>query len=165
VSTPPPRPPRAAPRVNSDLWGGLFLLAFGAGGVLLAGGSNPNVWGFPRVLSVLLLLFGAGLLVKGLVRPDRREIVTARTAAGTVAPFMLGLVAYWVLLDRLGFIATTILLYATATWVLRRRFTLPAALLSLAVAAALTLAVYQLFANWLFVPLPVGSWWEALGLA
>jgi hypothetical protein len=165
VSTPPPRPPRAAPRVNTDLWGGLLLLVFGAGGLLLATGSNPNVWGYPRLLSGLLLLFGGSLAVKGLVRPDRQEIISARAAASSVGPFLLGLVAYYALLPRLGFVATTVLLYATATWALRRRFTPTAALLSLAVAAAVTLALYQLFANWLFVPLPTGSWWEAMGLA
>jgi Tripartite tricarboxylate transporter TctB family len=150
--------------VNTDLWGGLAMAGFGALGLALSG-ANFRVWIFPRVACVLLLLFGGGLVIKGFRSPDRRDVIKRYNATHVVGPFIAGLIAYYYLFPRLGFIVSTIVCYSLATWVLWRRFTLRSALLSVAMATVLTLALFQIFRQIFNVPVPVGSWLQAMGLS
>jgi hypothetical protein len=145
--------------VNADLVGGGLLLAVGVIALIYARGATFNVWIFPRVAAVSLVIIGAGLLVKGSVTPERRELLDAQTAVTTVLPFAAGIVAYALLFSRVGFVPTTTVLYAAATWVLRREFTVRSAIVSLAIGAAFTLVLHGVFTRVFYVPLPEGSWW------
>jgi len=146
--------------VNTDLAGGGLLVAIAAIALLAAREATFNVWIFPRVTAVFLAVIGTGLLIKGFVKPDYREVLDRRHAAATVLPFAVGLIVYGVLFSRVGFLPTTIVLYAAATWVLRRQFTLRSAVVSLAIGAAFTLFLHQVFTRVFYVPLPRGTWWQ-----
>ncbi len=144
--------------VNTDLTGGGLLVAIATVALVYARDATFNVWIFPRITAIFLAVVGVGLVIKGWLSPDRRELF-ARGGATTVLPFAIGLVVYGVLFSRTGFIMTTIVAYAAATWVLRRRFTIPSAATSLVIGAAITMLLHQLFSRVFYVPLPRGSWW------
>lgn len=151
-------------RLNADLWGGGVLLLVAAVGLLLARGDGGNAWVFPRAVSGVLAVLGVGLVVKGLVTRVRSDVVERRAALVTVLPFAVGLIAYYFLLPRLGFVVTTIAAYAAATVALRGRITPRSAALGLLLGTVLALGLYQVFREIFTVPLPFGEWWEALGL-
>ena len=146
--------------VNSDLAGGCLLVAIATVALVYARDATFNVWIFPRITASFLAVVGGGLVVKGWLSPDRREVFHDRNGATAVLPFALGLIAYGVLFSRAGFLPTTIAAYAAATWVLRRRFTLRSAAISLVIGAAVTLVLHQIFTRVFYVPLPQGIWWQ-----
>ena len=146
--------------LNTDLIGGGLLVAIAAVALLFARDATFNVWIFPRVTAACLAVVGTGLVIKAFVRPERREVLERRIALTSVLPFAAGLIAYGVLFSRAGFLPTTIVLYAAATWVLQRQFTLRSAALSLVVGAVFSLILYQVFTQVFYVPLPNGSWWQ-----
>lgn len=146
--------------LNTDLAGGGLLVAIAAVALLFARDATFNAWIFPRVAAACLAVIGTGLVIKAFVAPERREVLERRTALTTVLPFAAGLIAYGVLFSRAGFLPTTIVLYAAATWVLRRQFTLRSAVLSLLVGAVLSVILHQVFTHVFYVPLPSGSWWQ-----
>lgn len=147
--------------LNTDLAGGGLLVAIAAVALLFARDATFNVWIFPRVTAACLAVVGTGLVIKAFVAPRRREVLERRIALTSVLPFAAGLIAYGVLFTRAGFLPTTIVLYAAATWVLRRQFTLRSAALSLIVGAAFSVILYQVFTQVFYVPLPSGSWWSS----
>ena len=147
--------------LNTDLAGGGLLVAIAAVALLFARDATFNVWIFPRVTAACLAVVGTGLVIKAFVAPERREVLERRIALTSVLPFAAGLIAYGVLFTRAGFLPTTIVLYAAATWVLRRQFTLRSAALSLIVGAAFSVILYQVFTQVFYVPLPSGSWWSS----
>lgn len=148
---------------NTDLVGGVLLALFGAVGLLQAQGGTYQVWIFPRVLSALLVVLGLGLLVKGLVAADRRGVLDRRAALVAVLPFVLGLLAYYFLLSRLGFLVTTVLFYGGGTLALRGRFGIRAVVVSFVWATVLALLLWQVFKGVFYIPLPTGSWLERWG--
>lgn len=119
---------------------------------------HPGPALFPRLLAGLLVIFGALLAVQGLraaattpladaeVRStaDRRGLLDAALVVGAVA-------AYILLVERLGFVLTVLLLDLLLMLRLRVQ-----PVLAIAVAAPLAVGVYLLFARLLLVPLPRG---------
>jgi hypothetical protein len=146
--------------VNSDLAGGGLLVAIATVALVNARDATFNVWSFPRFTAIFLAILGTGLMIKGWLSPDRRRIFDGHGAT-TVLPFAVGLIAYGVLFSRAGFVPTTIVAYAAATWVLRRRFTLRSAAISLVIGGAITLVLHQVFIHVFYVPLPDGTWWQS----
>ena len=146
--------------LNVDLAGGVLLMAIAAVALLFARDGTFNVWIFPRVTAACLAIVGTGLMIKAFVRPERRGVLERQIALTSVLPFAAGLTAYGILFTRAGFLPTTIVLYAAATWVLQRQFTLRSAVVSLIVGATFSLILYQVFTQVFFVPLPSGSWWS-----
>ncbi len=151
---------RRAWTVNSDLAGGGLLVVIATLALVYARDATFNVWIFPRITATFLAVVGGGLVVKGWLSPDRLKVFDDRSGATTVLPFALGLIAYGVLFSRAGFLPTTIAAYAAATWVLRRRFTLRSAAISLVIGAAVTLILHQVFTRIFYVSLPRGTWWQ-----
>jgi hypothetical protein len=145
--------------LNTDLVGGGLLVAIAAVALLSARDATFNVWIFPRVAATCLAAIGAGLVIKAFVTPERRAIIDRRMAVTTLLPFAGGLIAYGVLFTRAGFLPTTIVLYAAATWVLRQKFTFRSAALSLAIGTVFSVILHQVFTQVFYVPLPIGSWW------
>jgi hypothetical protein len=145
--------------VNSDLAGGGLLVVIAAVALVYARDATFNVWIFPRITAIVLAILGTGLLIKGWLSPDRRKVFDDQGAT-TVLPFAVGLIVYGVLFSRVGFVPTTIVTYAAATWVLRRRFTLRSAAISLVIGTVITLVLYQVFTRVFYVPLPEGTWWQ-----
>ena len=145
--------------VNTDLAGGGLLVVIATVALVYARDATFNVWIFPRITAIFLAVAGTGLVIKGWLSPDRREVFDGHGAT-TVLPFAVGLLAYGVLFSRTGFVPTTIVAYAAATWVLRRRFTFRSAVTSLVISAAITIILHQVFTQVFYVPLPQGTWWE-----
>ena len=68
--------------VNTDLAGGAMLVAIAVVALLAAREATFNVWVFPRVTAVFLAVVGTGLLVKGFITPDYREVLDLRFLKG-----------------------------------------------------------------------------------
>jgi putative tricarboxylic transport membrane protein len=108
---------------------------------------------FPALLGGLLAANALGLAVFRKLR--RRADVEPLTKAGLARMACAGgaIVGYCVLAETLGFVATGFLVLFALLWQLRVRWYVSAPL-----ALGVVAAVYQVFAVWLRVPLPLG-WW------
>ena len=119
---------------------------------------EPGPRAFPFLLGVLLALLGVALALSPVDRPpDTGDPSSARAALRTrvaLTTFAL-LIAYAFLLDKAGFIASTIaLMVALMAGILGlRRWVLIGSL-----AVALTVACWAVFVSLLGVPLPGGTW-------
>ncbi|UCF92002.1 MAG: tripartite tricarboxylate transporter TctB family protein [Desulfobacterales bacterium] len=142
---------------------GLFLIVF-AGTVLVYVQTFPSLDNgypgpalFPRVLAVLFLLAGIGLVFEGrrsgekLLKFDLGPIT--RAGLINIGLMLAVILAYIYLSDLLGFmILTPLLLLIMAKWLGVKTHW------SLVLAVGLTLVIYVLFAKILLVPLPWGLW-------
>lgn len=139
-----------------------------AGALIIAGTLNypsldanhPGPSLFPRLLGGLMIIFGGLVGVAGLRTRDATEDVAwlrlYRNSAFINAMFVLGaIVAYIVLVERIGFLLMGTLILSVLMWRLRVR-----PLTTLVVAIIFNNGVYFLFAKVLRVPLPGGLlWW------
>lgn len=119
-------------------------------------GGHPGPSLFPRILATLMVAFGGALAYQGARARDTGDRVEwaalHRTAGFVNALFVLGgVVAYILVVDRLGFLITGAALLFVLMWRLGVR-----PLTSLAVALAINGFVHLVFARLLKVPLPVG---------
>lgn len=154
-----------APRVisaNTDLIGGIIVGLFGLVGLLAATEGNFNVWVFPRFNSVVIVLMAIGLIIKGIVRPGSEVLVERRALYIRVLPFAAGLIAFYFLFTRIGFLTAAILLFGLGTFSLRKRHTARTFVTSFLIAIIMTLIIYQVLKGVFYVPFPTGEWWEAL---
>jgi putative tricarboxylic transport membrane protein len=123
-----------------------------------AGQPGPAL--FPRIIAVLMGVFGVGLALYGLreappaARPPWRHLLTSRGFVN--AAFVIGVVVLYVAAaERLGFLLTA----APLLFVLMWRLGVAVGRAAL-VAAGFTAFVYVLFFKLLRVPLPTGLlWW------
>lgn len=148
--------------LNTDIWGGIAIGIFGLVGLLAAGEGAFNVWVFPRFNSILILVMAAGMIVEGLVRRRMTAVMNKEHGRELVLPMAVGLVLFFFLFTRLGWLVTTTLLFGGATFALRSRQTIRTALTSFIVAGAVAAFFYYVFGNVFFVPWPEGTWLEPL---
>jgi putative tricarboxylic transport membrane protein len=112
---------------------------------------------FPLIVCGGLAACGLLLVASGIRHRRTQPLVVldpwARSAKGigSLALVVGGLVFYILVSETLGFIPTAFLLVAAIMVRLRGRW-----LSSLVLSAAVTLVIYQVFANLLLVPLPLG---------
>jgi putative tricarboxylic transport membrane protein len=139
-----------------------------AGALIVAGtlhyptldGGHPGPSLFPRILGTLMAALGVGLAVVGARARDASQVIAWRQLHRNTgllnALFVLGgVLAYLVLVERLGFLVTGTLLLFLLMW----RLQVPP-LRALAVAIGFNATVYVLFVKVLRVPLPLGLlWW------
>ncbi len=125
---------------------------------LEAGYPGPSL--FPRILGTLMAVFGALVSVKGFRIQDATEDLDwrhlHRNPAFINALFVLvGVVAYILFVDWLGFLVMGALLLFGIMW----RLKVPP-VKALVVAVAFNVLVHFLFAKIMRVPLPMGIlWW------
>ncbi len=114
-------------------------------------GGMPGPALFPRILSVLLAGFGLPLLLRARRPAEDAALAFSRVAVLKGAGILLGIVAYIVLVERLGFILTAGVILTGMMLMLgvRARTALP-------VSAGLVLFIVLLFQQLLRVPLPQG---------
>jgi putative tricarboxylic transport membrane protein len=151
-------------KISDSLVGAGFV---GAGALIVAstldyptldGYPGPSL--FPRIVGGLMAGFGLLVAWQGVRARDTSDAVAWRhlhRSPGFVnALFVLGgVLAYLLLVERLGFLIMGALLLAVLMW----RLQVPPGR-ALVVAAALTALVHLLFAKLLRVPLPLGLlWW------
>lgn len=123
-----------------------------------AGHPGPSL--FPRIVGTLMAGFGLLVALQGLRGRDVGDTVAwgrlHRNTGFVNALFVLGgVVAYLVLVERLGFLVMGAVLIFGLMWRLEVR-----PLRALGVAIGFTALVYFLFAKVLRVPLPLGIlWW------
>lgn len=142
---------------------------FVAAGVLIVAGTlqyppleggHPGPSLFPRILGTLMAALGLGLAVVGARARDATQAIAWRRLhrnTGLLNAFSVlgGVLAYLVLVERLGFLITGTLLLFLLMWRLR----VPP-LRALVVAIAFNATVHFLFVKILRVPLPLGLlWW------
>jgi len=145
-----------------DVWSGIAL----AGAAVLAWvwardlpvGSlhQPGPGFFPKGLAALVALLALGILARGLLSPAGAvaSLWPERGGLTRVATMLAALLGYVLGVERLGYlIATTALFVIMLRWVGGRSW-----VVTLATAALATGGSYLLFARWLMVPLPSGSW-------
>ena len=137
-----------ATRWRDPLTGTVILLL--AGGVYwLAGGYNPAAALFPRLIAIVMMLAAAGLVVRGLLRPQAGEPLDLAMAIRTAAVIGLTIV-YVVAVASLGYLTASAVFIPVAAWVLgvRRPLVLTlSTLVFLLLVAGLFLSVFK-------VPLP-----------
>jgi putative tricarboxylic transport membrane protein len=112
---------------------------------------------FPRIIAAGMALCGIALVVTGLVREKGVAWVEVpgwvrapRQLAG-FAVVVLGLLAFYFFLDRIGFLVGAALLFAALLFTLRvRAWAIPV------VAIGVTLLIHTIFYKGLGVPLPWG---------
>lgn len=109
-------------------------------------------------------MFGAALVAKSWLRPERARLFEQPTAGLAVGVLVGAAAVYVALIPRLGFLAASALTYAGAAWALGRERSARRAARCLAVAALVTGLFYAGFRYGFGVPLPAGTWWESVGL-
>lgn len=142
--------------------GFMLWTAYGISGL----SSLSSAGAFPMVATAVLLLTGLVNVLQTLrSRPSEREpgesaltqFVRELTPPVVVA-FTLAIVAYMLLLDRLGFLVSSYLFLVLSMGLLgSRRW-----LLNLVVAAVSLGAIYVVFQAVFSVVLPAGTWWQGL---
>lgn len=139
-----------------------------AGALIIAGTLNyptleaghPGPALFPRILGGMMAIFGGLVSVQGLRARDTTEDVDwlclHRNPAFINAMFVLvGVLAYILLVEHLGFLVMGALLFFVIMWRLKVR-----PLKALIVAVLFNSIVHFLFAKIMRVPLPMGIlWW------
>jgi putative tricarboxylic transport membrane protein len=112
---------------------------------------------FPGILSVLFILCGLGLIVQGVLKKEKVlkfDVGSVSISGWTNIAFVLGAVVCYILFsDAIGF-----LIFSLIILIILMKWLKVSTLLSLAMSASVTLAIYLLFAKILLVPLPWGLW-------
>lgn len=139
-----------------------------AGALIIAGtlnyptleGGHPGPSLFPRILGGMMAVFGGMVSVQGLRVRDASEDVDwlrlhRSTAFINAMVVLVGVLAYILLVERVGFLLTGALLLFTIMW----RLKVPV-VKALIVAVVFNTIVHFLFAKIMRVPLPMGIlWW------
>jgi len=113
---------------------------------------------FPQFVIISLAVLSGILLIKSFIKPESKVIFTMKHR-GMVALGAALLVLWVVLIDYIGFLITSIAMFAILSWIMqdKQKRTVKAAISSVLVGAILIGAVYLLFAKLLMVPLPKGT--------
>jgi len=123
-------------------------------------GGYPGPSLFPRILGGLMVAFGGLVSVKGLRARDTTEevewLLLYKNTAFINAMFVLvGVLAYILLVEKLGFLVMGALLLFVIMWRLK-----VSPVKALIVAVVFNTTVHFLFAKIMRVPLPLGLvWW------
>lgn len=85
---------------HSDAWVGLSIFLVGAAAAFLASGFNPMSRSYPLLLCVLLMLFGAGLILRVILS---EPISVSFALPGRVAALTALIIVLWIGALALGF--------------------------------------------------------------
>lgn len=151
-------------RVPSDLLGGATMVAFGAF-FLVNSGEDMRDWIWPRSLSLLLIVLGIALAVRGLARNGRRSTVRVVPGAlrgrealhrgdSDVLLFAVAVVAFVALMNIVGFWLLTFLMVSAATNLLDPEPTRRKRIMGVLAALAVAVGGYVLFEIIFYVPFP-----------
>ena len=112
--------------------------------------------GYPFALLIIATAMTLFLLVKSLLRLKNEEAAESKVLeqAKTIAPYCLMIIAYIWLLDKLGYIISTVVFMIASLLFLK----LKNKILMIVLAVVLTCLLYYIFTNFLVVILPRGKW-------
>lgn len=145
-----------------DVWSGIALAGVAvfawawARDLPLGSLHQPGPGFFPKGLAALIALLALGILARGILIPAGgvASLWSERSGLGRVATMLAALLGYVLGVERVGYlVVTTGLFVVMLRWVGGRSWVVT--LMTAALAAA---GSYLLFARWLMVPLPSGSW-------
>lgn len=144
----------------SALFGG--AVALHARGFPTLSGGYPGPGLFPELMGILMVALGIPLAIHGFRggadesvsgEEDNPDPAFLRRALPNAVAATVVVLLYMLLVERLGFIATMILLNLGLMLKLGVRL-----LTAILVSVAVSIVVYYLFAGVLYVPLPSGPW-------
>ena len=123
-----------------------------------------DVWTIATIHNLELCIFLEGLhmtlflLVKNLLRLKNDEVVESKVLeqAKTIAPYCLMIIAYIWLLNKLGYIISTVIFMIASLIFLK----LKNKVLMIVLSVVVTLVLYYIFTNFLVVVLPKGRWFN-----
>lgn len=149
-------------RANTDLLSGILGLAIA--GVFWLGRGEVGRLSimFPHALLVLLAAFSVALVVKGLVRPERRSIFAEGDRAKIIGCGAI-LFTWVVAIPYIGFFLSSVAGFWGMTCYLassRRKVTPQLAAKLFCVVLAEVTFFYLIFAKLLYVPLPIGAFFN-----
>ena len=112
--------------------------------------------GYPLGLLIIATALTLFLLARSLLRLRTDERVESRVPeqAKVIFPYCLMIIAYIWLLDKLGYIVSTIIFMIASLLFLKLKNKVLAVVLSVTV----TLLLYYIFTNFLVIVLPKGGW-------
>lgn len=114
--------------------------------------------GYPLGLLVIATVMTLYLLVRNLLRLKGDETVESKVPQQikTIAPYCLMIIAYIWLLNKLGYIISTVLFMLASLLFLK----LKNKVLMIVITVVLTLVLYFVFTRFLVVVLPKGRWFN-----
>ena len=148
--------------LNADIWGGLFISLFGLVGWFAAGDGAFNVWVFPKTNSMIIIVLATAIVIEGVVRRKATPIMDKTNLVRLVLPMAGGLVLFYFLFTRLGWVLTTTLLFGLAIFALQPRKSFKSAAISFGLSGGLALFFFYVFGEVFYVPWPEGTWLEPL---
>jgi putative tricarboxylic transport membrane protein len=145
-----------------DVWsglvlGGLAIFAWIWARDLPVGSlGQPGPGFFPKGLAALVELLALGILGRGILRPVEgvASLWPDHRGLGRVGTMVAALMGYVLGIDRLGYLVTTMALFVVMLRCVGGR----SWIVTLVTAVLAAGGSYLLFAHWLMVPLPSGTW-------
>ena len=134
----------------------IVLLVF-FGTLFLQVSAIPDISrGYPLGLLIIATAMTLYLLVRCLLRLKNEEAVESKILeqAKTIVPYCLMIIAYIWLLNKLGYIISTVVFMIASLLFLK----LKNKILMIALAVIMTCLLYFIFTNFLVVMLPKGKW-------
>ena len=112
--------------------------------------------GFPLGLLIIATVMTLYLLIRNLLRLKNDEVVESKVLeqAKTIVPYCLMIIAYIWLMDKLGYIISSVVFMIASLLFLK----LKNKILMIVLAVVLTCLLYFVFTNFLGVVLPRGKW-------
>ncbi|WP_148254506.1 tripartite tricarboxylate transporter TctB family protein [Aidingimonas lacisalsi] len=106
-------------RLNTDIVAGLVGLAFAAALWLPRADMGRLSIIFPRAVLVILVLLSLILVLKGFIRPGERRIEITGSPRRLLV-VIIGFFAWWMAIDAIGFLVSTVIAFYALTWYLAR---------------------------------------------
>lgn len=147
-------------RLNTDIVAGLVGLVFAAALWLPREEMSRLSIMFPRAIVLITVVLGATLIVKGIIKPGKRE-VEIEGSVKRLFLTILGLIAWWYAIGELGFLVATSIAFFGFTWFLASvegRVSVRRLLMWIPIMAGLIAVFYLAFTEVLSVRLPTGRW-------
>lgn len=114
--------------------------------------------GYPLGLLVIATAMTLYLLIRNLLKLKNDEVVESKALeqARTIVPYCLMIIAYIWLLNKLGYIISTVIFMIASLIFLK----LKNKVLMIVLSVVVTLVLYYIFTNFLVVVLPKGRWFN-----
>jgi len=141
--------------LNSDLYGGLIMLAFAGMFWLQMGDFTKFGLMFPRVIIALLAFLGVVMIVKAKVKPQYMKRFFKDINKYMAATMIWSLI--WVLsASYVGFFVASVVSMWAIQWMLSSERNLKISAISLAVAIGSVFVIYYVFTKYLYIFFPEG---------
>lgn len=140
---------------NTDLFGGLFMLAVSLIFLTRMGRLNEYSKIFPRAIIFILIVAGGALIIKSFIKPTLSKLFVIEDKKSALLVAVVSLI--WVLTFRyIGFVITGVVCLTLLLFLLSEKYNIKALVKSFVIAGILLGSLYLLFSRVLYVPFPRG---------